>query len=78
MNELTDEFLESKEFKKEGKSFCLPMGVITFKVVKNGNMYLPSLVLKNEVAIPFRKIESIKDLEDLINIIKKIYPFLAD
>lgn len=74
---LTEDYLKSKGFKKERNSFCLPIEDITFKVIKNGELFLPSLILRNGNAIPFRYIRDIKDLEDLIEAIKKIFPFIA-
>lgn len=74
---LTEEYLKSKGFKKERNSFYLPIEDITFNVVKNGELFLPSLILRNGDAIPFRYIRDIKDLEDLIEAIKKIFPFIT-
>ena len=56
---LTEEYLKNKGFKKERNSFYLPIEDITFNVVKNGELFLPSLILRNGDAIPFRNIRDI-------------------
>ena len=74
---LTEDYLKSLGFKKEKDAFCLPIGKIIFNIVKNGELFHPSLMLKNGSYIPFRYIRDIKELEDLTEAIKKIFPFLT-
>ena len=75
MSVLTEDYLKKNGFSEYDGGFYKQIGNICIRLVKNGEMYIPSIVTQDDKTIPCIKIYEIEEFEEFLKYVEHFLVF---